>query len=439
MQVKTFSFILLCSLFFIQSGFAADIGRLYETRVKAEADKGENDLILEAFNNVLIKVSGRSDVAASPAYSALQKKAESAISQFRYDYKIIPSDKPALDDTAENTAAEQEADKEKWFWVRFNPKTINSLLKEAQIPVWGKVRPETLIWFSQEIRGKRFLQSQHDEPKIYDVLKKQAEFRGISLIFPFLDLQDQSSISATDIWGNFSDTILLASKRYQAQSTLTSRIFKEASGLWVSQWNLLLLGETQSWEIRDEKLDRALALGIDELADKLAGQFTQIAQEGERTGLLVQINNVTSFKDFQQLDDYLRNLATVKSLTLLQVEQDKLIYNIDFLSSRNSLIQEIRLGDLLNSVERSGINIENSGDDVHRYKPVILDDLDKNNGKVSDSSEKSNLREDALKTLDKTPETENTADESAADESTDMKPVVEKKSLQPDLEYWFAR
>lgn len=440
-QVRNLCFILLSSLLFVQSGFAADVGKLYEASVKAERDIGENELIKEAFSLVLIKVSGRSDVVSSPAYAALLKKADAAISQFRYDHKTIPSDQLLENSTSENKTVE----KEKWFWARFNPKTINALLTEAQIPVWGKVRPETLIWFSQEVKGKRFLKSQHDAPQIYDVFKKQAESRGISLIFPFLDLQDQSSISATDIWGNFNDAILLASKRYQAQSTLTSRLFKEPSGLWVSQWNLLLLGETQSWEIRDEKLDRALASGIDELADKLAQQFTQFDLQGDRAGLLVQINNVTNFKGFQELDDYLRNLATVKSLTLVQMEQDRLIYNIEFLGSQTSLIQEIRLGDMLNSIERSGRNSNNTDDADNRYKPVILDDLDKKNGISDGSTEKPGAREAALNSMDKTAETqkpsgeikmgETKMDETKIEEAI---PVV-RQPLQPDLEYWYAR
>jgi len=178
------------------------------------------------------------------------KKAKNAISQFRYDYQELPSDDAGTEAQQDDKKKTTE-EKEKWFWVRFNQKAVNDLLKNAQIPIWGKIRPKTLIWFSQEVKGKRYLQSQHDQPGIYNIFKQQADKRGISLSFPFMDLQDQSSISTTDIWGNFNDAILLASRRYQAQSTLTSRLFKEPSGLWVSQWSLLMLGEVQSWEIRN--------------------------------------------------------------------------------------------------------------------------------------------------------------------------------------------
>ncbi len=439
-QTSNFYFIrqltlIIFSLFVIQPGFAASVSKLYESSVKVDSPKGEqqqseNQLIAAAFTQVLIKVSGRSDVAASTGYSAMLKKAEGAISQFRYDYKVLSE---ADNETSQQ--GEQQEEKEKWFWVRFNAKTINALLKDAQIPIWGKIRPETLVWFSQETQGKRYLLSQYEEPEIYDVFKEQADKRGISLIFPFLDLQDQSGVSASDIWGNFHDAVLLASRRYQAQSTLTSRLFKEPSGLWVSQWNLLMLGEVQSWEIRDENLERVLASGIDELADKLSRQFTQVYREADDSSVLVQINNVGGFKDFQALDDYLRNLATVKSLAVMQVDQDKVIYSINYLSSKNSLIQEIRLGDLLNSVERSRVNHEQHNSSAYNsYKPVILGDLGANSAAASD-------REKALNTLD---DSLTEPLKQASDGNTQTAPeaqVQEKRveQLLPELEYWLAR
>ena len=446
---RQITFIFFISLLFVQSGVAASVSNLYESSIKVDSskgeDQGENQLIAEAFTHVLIKVSGRSDVAALPGYRAILKKAESAISQFRYDYKASPSDEINAD-PQQNDLDNQEQEKEKWFWVRFNSQTVNDLLKQAQIPVWGKIRPETLIWFSQETRGKRYLKSQYDEPEIYAVFKQQADQRGISLIFPFLDLQDRSSVSVTDIWGNFNDAVLLASRRYQAQSTLTARLFRERSGLWVSRWNLLMLGEVQSWEIRDEKLERVLASGIDKLADKLSRQFTQVLSEGSDTAVLVQINNIGGYKDFQALDDYLRNLATVMSIVLMQVEHDKVIYKINYLSSKSSLIQEIRLGDLLNSVERSGVdneqynnNIDNSIDN-NTYQSVILDDLGKNNSAQGKTTAQMNSREKALDSLDKPDSKIDTANDA---QTTQTVPPVEQEKiveqLLPELEYWLAR
>lgn len=432
--------LMLASLLLLQPVNAASVSKLYEASIKADADKSEQQLIAEAFTRVLIKVSGRSDVTSSPAYNAMLKKAGGAISQFRYDHRSkepvstteTPADNPETIPAEDADQAEEKPEeKEKWFWVRFNSNIVNNLLKSAQIPIWGKIRPETLLWFSQEIKAKRYLQGQYDEPEIYTILKQQAEQRGIVLIFPFLDLEDQAKLSAADIWGNFNDAVLLASRRYQAQSTLTTKLFKEPSGLWVSQWNWLILGEVQSWEFRSEQQDKVLTAGIDELADRLSRQFTQVMR-GAESAVILQVNNVGGFRDFQTLDDYLRNLATVKSVDLMLVEQDKVIYTISYLGSKDSLVQEIRLGDVLNTVERSGID-NAQGSENSTYQPVILDDLnDKNRLREKPASE----REKALNALDNSG---TTAQQAATQISAENSPEKMPEKIIPELEYWLAR
>ena len=442
LRAKSVFSIIFISLLFIQAGSAASSGKLYEASVKVETDKSENELIAVAFTRVLVKVSGRSDVSASAAYNTMLEKAKGAISQFRYDYKTIPSDIGSLPPKGSKS---EQTDKEKWFWVRFNSKIIDNLLKEAQLPIWGKVRPATLVWFSQEIKGQRSLQSQHEAPEVYAILKQQAENRGISLMFPFLDLQDQAKVSATDIWGNFTDAILLASRRYQAQATVTVRLYKEPSGLWVSQWNLLMLGEVKSWKLRDENKARILSSGIDELADKLAQQFTQAVNDVNDSNVLVQINNVSDFKAFQELDDYLRNLASVKLAALVQMEQDRVIYNISYLGDKRSFIQEIRLGDVLNSVERSRVDYGASDNDNNDYRPVILDGLDKSGTGQYALPADASAREKALAAMasGSQPSGQYAKWPENAQTNPPLPPqaLPEKRveELLPELEYWLAR
>jgi len=131
---------------------------------------------------------------------------------------------------------------------------------------------------------------------------------------------------------------------------------------------------------------------------------------------------------------------------LMQVEHDKVIYKINYLSSKSSLIQEIRLGDLLNSVERSGVdneqynnNIDNSIDN-NTYQSVILDDLGKNNSAQGKTTAQMNSREKALDSLDKPDSKIDTANDA---QTTQTVPPVEQEKiveqLLPELEYWLAR
>jgi len=435
MQYKPYHLIniIILSLLIIQWSHAVGLEKrhesaLYEASVKVETDKSENELIDKAFTQVLIKVSGRSDVTQLTEYAALLKHSKNSISQFRYDYRSSVK----IADTEQNIPDDKkESEKEKWFWVQFDAKSVDNLLKEALLPVWGNTRPVTLIWFSQELKGNRVIQNQQDAPTIYTVLEEKSKQRGISLIFPFFDLQDKNNISANDIWGSFNDTILVASSRYQAQATLTIRLFKQKNGMWVSQWNLLLLGNSQTWTIRNKNREFTLSLGIDKLADYLARQFTPVYDRendsgyslDEDEGILIQINNVSNYTEFQRLDNYFNSLATVKSVVLAQAQQDRLIYKITYLGDKNSLIQEIKLGDILNSINRS--NLDNRFNEDKEYQSVILDDLDKKS---------------VQNQVEQLPEQSEQAAETVVEKST-QKPAqlsIKPEKLIPDLEYWLG-
>ncbi len=427
--------------------FAGSAVKLYEATIKVSENKPEKQLIEEAFTHVLIKVTGHSDISASTAYPAMLAKAQDAISQFRYDFKAPETTDSDADNNPGQTDLQKEPKKEKWFWVRFNPGMIDSMLKQAQLPIWGRVRPNTLVWLAMDACGQRALQSEYEQPQIYQALKQQADERAIPLTFPFLDLQDQNNISATDIWVNFNDAILLASRRYQSQAVLTIRLMQNKKGVWNSQWNLLMLGQVQSWQLQDKDQTHLLSAGIDELADRLARQFAQVSSDTDSANdVLVQINNVSNFQEFQELDDYLRNLASVKALGLLMTQQDRVVYKITYRGNKNALIQEIRLGDMLNSVERSHNNsLDVNLNDAREFKPVILDNSHERGNspepeKGHEPGSALSEREKALKSLDAG--TSTSMDNPQGQNIQGQNNSTAKRSsrtLIPDLEYWLVR
>jgi len=263
-------------------------------------------------------------------------------------------------------------------------------------------------------------------------------------MFPFLDLQDQNNISANDLWGNFSDTILLASKRYQSQAALSIRLYQKKSGLWHSNWTLLLLGENQSWTASNKNRAQALASGIDQLADQLAKQFTspvsgqndiQGSFNGQppedRNSVLIQVNNVSDFREFQKLDEYFNNLASVKSVILKQLEHDRLIYKINYLGEKKSLIREIKLGDRLNSIERSGVDNSFNGD--KDYQAVILDNLD------NPVQKKNSDLESSQNALQKLPEQQLSKEQLLKKSAAEIEQPKVIEELLPELEYWLVR
>ncbi len=386
----------------VKDACADPVEGLYESRQKisdgAASELPQHQLIRDAFTHVLIKVSGQENIQQLPGYDNLLANADKSVQLFRYE------------------TDQQGSQAEKWFWVRFDEHTINRLLKDNYLPVWSKIRPATLVWLSREAGGKRLVLSQHDSPEIYQALERQAEYRGIKLVFPFMDLEDQSSVSEADIWGNFSAPILAASRRYQSQATMTVSLYQETGSLWVSQWYLMMLGETYQWKTQAEQQEKALTAGIDQLANQLARQFAWVKDDRDKNAVLIQINNVATFKDYQRLQDYFVSLASIKSAALIQLQQDRLIYKILDQGDQAAMLREINSGDTLQQIETTRQYTYETAS-PRDFKPVILDNVDQ---KQADTA--------AVKTDQTAP-------------SVQQEAVIEKKPelLVPDLEYWLAR
>ena len=229
-----------------------------------------------------------------------------------------------------------------------------------------------------------------------------------------MDLQDQSNISEADIWGNFNEPVLAASRRYQSQSTLTLSLYQERGGLWVANWTYLILGETHQWKTQAEQLAQALGSGIDRLADQLARKYALVADDHTGNSLIIQVNNVASFSQYQRLGDYFATLASIKKAALLQIEQDRSIYKVFYQGDQSALLREIDSGDVLQQIEMTR-QFGNEADTGRDFKPVILDDVQKTSTTSSNDSD---------------PVAE-------AGQQTVMEKPVER--LTPEFEYWLAR
>ena len=77
-------------------------------------------------------------------------------------------------------------------------------------------------------------------PEIFNEIEKRAKERGIILINPLFDLQDNSALRASDIWGRFHFSVRNASQRYYPDITLTGKIESPLPGIWEGKWTVYL-------------------------------------------------------------------------------------------------------------------------------------------------------------------------------------------------------
>jgi len=282
-----------------------------------------------ALSEVLVRVAGRNDVLASePARKLLQDPA-GLVQQYRY-FTRPDSQPPVL-----------------VMWVRFDEASIRRGLQQDGLSYWGKERPDTLVWLAVEDRGRRFVVAAGDDSDVRQQIELAARQRGVPIIFPLMDLEDQSRARFTDIWGGFFDNVLQASERYAPQAVLIGRLNRSVSGGWSSRWHLQVGGTPSAWNDSRSDLASLSQQGIDDAADIMASQFAVASGNAGNDGVMIEISGVDSLADYARIDTYLASLTSVAGMQLVKVNGPGLTYSLQLNGSLQDLTRTVAIGSVL--------------------------------------------------------------------------------------------
>lgn len=360
----------------IPAVLAAKIPDLYEAEIpvlsQSRADR--HVAIQQAFAEVLVRVSGQQDIVLAlpplietdavpfaktpnqeqPALVLVGKTTEIAaalnqatyyVKQFRYQK---PTGKPHIDwgiKPVEDKNAKKKPVRQaqQVILIRFNKKKVNKLLHDSGFPVWGKTRPSILVWIVVESRGKRYLLSNTIKSTTREAIEKHARLYGLPVRFPLMDLADRANISISDVWGNFADRIMDASKRYQTESILVGKLYI-ANRTWNTQWSLYIDGRRVSWQDQDVRLENIVKLGLSHTAQNLSRAFADVQTEQGIQQILVEIKALTGLAEYVEAEKYLSSLSAVKKVQAIKFERDSAIFKLTTQGSRIGVMQAISLG-----------------------------------------------------------------------------------------------
>lgn len=343
----------------------ADIVRnLYEAEVPVVAQGREERafVVRKALKEVLVRVSGRNEAAALAADKLLVPRPTRLLQQFRYrkfkSDEVIPAAAGARSYTQK-------------LWLRFTEKAISKLLRQQGLPVWGKTRPATLVWLVVDDQKQRVLIGNNTPHISRAHIEQEATKKGLPFRLPLLDLADQSKVEVTDIWGNFEDTILDASLRYQTEAILVGRIYLSFSNTWNARWSLYSAGQRQDWEESNNgSLRSAVKQGLANTGEVLSIRFTQVDTAEANGVVTLKIKNITNLKTYNKVIKYLKGLSVVTQVQVHQVSTDNVIFKINSRSGRLGLSQAIALGHIL--VADSSQPVIRERDDAAENKPEQL-------------------------------------------------------------------
>lgn len=299
-------FTVLFFVFTASTASAAQVSNLHQAQVPVatQSDQDRSRVAPDALKQAIIKVVGNRQAVNAADITALLADAERYVD--RYSYHQINQD----DDS---TAAESLS-----VNFIFDAQTLDNALQRIGLPIWGENRPEILLWLASDKDGS--LVGDSDDNSVKDFIEIHAERRGLPIVLPVMDLEDQTQISFTDIQAGNNNIIKSASERYGTRIIVTAQIRGNAPQTSIN-WQALNNGDNSRWQ-SEGALDSAIAQGIDQLADMLGQRFAQ--QMGPSQQLTVEITDVKDYNDYNRLIAYLNNLQAVESVSIDSMNEQTL-------------------------------------------------------------------------------------------------------------------
>jgi hypothetical protein len=247
------------------------------------------------------------------------------------------------------------------LWAQFDPAAIRRGLVEAGLPVWGEDRPLTAVWLAYDTgSGERDVVAAAggDGPTAVGLraeLLAAAAARAVPVVLPLRDSQELGVVSSADVWGEFTDPVVKASARYQADATLIgrARLFPAGSAPDV-KWTLLAGGERADWRGGIADGPRGLA---ERLVQRLgSGAVTTAAARLEVTG-------ITSLDGYGEVLSYLQSLDVIESVSVAGLSGATVSFDLALRGERDRLVRALAARRIL---EPSPPAV--SGSDALRYR-----------------------------------------------------------------------
>lgn len=319
----------------------AEVTGLYEAEVQVFSQKSAEraTAMVSALAEVLAKVSGQRNAALNHGVAEAIRQPGTFLQQYRY-LALPDAEKLAL----------QPGDEPQLILFRFDKEAVDKALRDNGLPVWGAVRPATLVWLAVEDAGQRFLLGSDMPEPVRRALDREARRRGLAVVLPLLDLEDQARLRFADVWGNFNEPIMAASVRYRPEAVLVGRMQRTPAGEWTGNWTLLQGDASQGWESRGVLAEEVVDAGIAGVVEALAARYAHAA--GQQAEVLsMTVTSVHGLRDYARVIQYLQSLQQVTRVQPLRVDAEQIGLELGLRGDAAGLAQTISLGRVLAPVQ----------------------------------------------------------------------------------------
>jgi hypothetical protein len=364
----------LASLFVGRYVYALDVNDLYQASVHVDSQGREErkDALKQAMQAVMLKVGGQLSVLDNGVLKKALKTANTFITQ--YHYQEINQPAKLQNELLTEKLVKRPTKKQLSLVVSFNEDKINKLFYQANLPIWGSLRPQILLWLIDEQGVQRRIISNSRITDTADIdfsslANRFSEQRGLPILMPLMDFDDVTQITVSDLWGRFEQPIRSASARYLPEAIVVMRVsnsslvaLNESVALgntingeqdvvnYVLDWTLLSPQvDTNKQPIGEQYqgMDKA-SVFQQGLADITETIYQHYALSTERdNSIVIEVANIESLAVYTELFNFLTDLSSIKSVTLISATGKVRRFNLQLLGSKDALLATLKLNQRL--------------------------------------------------------------------------------------------
>ncbi len=323
-------------LLFVHTSLAVEVKGLYEIEVlaKSRSQEDRNNAIQEALKVVL----GRIVVADNVLQTAVVKTAVAAAPHYvrQFQFSMTPDGR-------------QTDEQARLLRVLFDEQQLLSLLRSSNVGIWGEIRPETLVWLVVDGQEGRQFYNADNMPVVENALIKAANLKGLPVIFPILDLEEQQKISVNEVLSADSRHLLDMSKRYDVVSVMAGRLVNKGH-CWQAEWALYFDDRIKQWSSSCNPLNGVVVNGMQGTYDVLSKYYGVKPDIQEKGFTIVKISGIKGMTEMTRVTGYLQSLPMIKSVNWVSVEDGYTVYRINYAGSEAVLAEGLIAAGMLTPV-----------------------------------------------------------------------------------------
>lgn len=287
---------------------------------------------------VQVPGGGGADAARNTAFAAALRAVAVKVSGVRDAGERLP---PATVADGRRYVQRFGANPDGTLRVGFDGASINRILAENDLPVWGSERPLTLVWLAiEDATGQASWVGQDPALPEARIVEQVAQLRGLPLAWPAMDMEDRQLAAALDSEGSQSTRLTAIGSKYRADAVLVGRARRNVAGDVTVRW-LLRFGETMT------ETDGSLPEGVHAAADQLARLFSAAA--GSTREVIVDVAAINDMRAYADTLTYLEGLTLVRSVSVENVSGDVVRFRLLVRGDADILRRAIGLGSRLTS------------------------------------------------------------------------------------------